>query len=615
MSVASHSAIAGSTESLRKVTRALISVSDKTGLVAIGQFLSKLGVEILSTGGSAAELKKAGVNVKEVGEHTGSPEMLNGRVKTLHPKIHGGILAVRGNATHEQDMKNHNIDPIDMVIINLYPFESTVAKGSDFDTCIENIDIGGPAMLRASAKNHQSVVVVTNPNQYESLMNEMQTNSGATTIELRRRFAAAAFALSAHYDGAIAAYFSQSLATEAPSQTRSYTPVLELKYGNNPHQKPASICSVGGKELPFKVLNGTPGYINFLDAANAWQLVKELKEALGLPAAASFKHVSPAGAAVAVPLTAEERKAYEVSGESADNLTPVALAYIRARHADPMCSFGDFAAVSDHVDEATALVLKVEVSDGIVAPSFDAKALEILKAKKNGSFVVLQANPDYVPSDMEFREVFGMGFAQKRNNAKITEANLKEIKTQNKDLSPDAIRDLILASIAVKYTQSNSVGYALNGQMIGVGAGQQSRVDCVKLAGRKVQVWWLRQHPKVQGLKFKAGVKRQDKVNARVRYIEGDMAKVEYTEWSTKFEEVPEPLTQEEKAEFMKQLKGVALSSDAFFPFRDSIDVASDLGVSFIAQPGGSTNDEQVISACNTYGMTMCTGLPRSFHH
>mmetsp|Transcript_25056 Transcript_25056/g.41069 ORF Transcript_25056/g.41069 Transcript_25056/m.41069 type:complete len:343 (-) Transcript_25056:653-1681(-) len=341
----------------------------------------------------------------------------------------------------------------------------------------------------------------------------------------------------------------------------------------------------------------------------------ELKQATGLAAAASFKHVSPAGAAVAVPLTDVECQAYEVTPETRATLTPVSLAYLRARNADPMCSFGDFSAVSDEVDEATAKYLKKEVSDGIVAPSYTPEALEILKSKKGGKFIILEATPNYNPGDLEYREVYGMTFSQKRNDVVIGKEHMEKVVTSKKDLDEAAVRDLIVASICIKYTQSNSVGFSKDGMMVGVGAGQQSRVDCVKLAGRKVETWYLRQHPKVLGLPFKEGVKRQDRVNARVRYIEGDFTAEEKVRWEAQFTSVPEPLTEQEKAQFLSNSKGISISSDAFFPFRDSIDHASKLGVSYVAQPGGSVQDEQVTEACNEYGMAMCFTGVRLFHH
>ena len=594
--------------------RALISVSDKSGIVEFCTFLSSQGVELLSTGGTAKALRDAGLKVQDVSDYTGAPECLDGRVKTLHPKVHGGLLAVRGNVTHETQMEEQGMKPIDMTVLNLYPFEQTVQGGANFEQCIENIDIGGPSMLRSTAKNHAFTSIVTSPEQYTLVQTEIE-EKGGTSLALRKKLAAAAFALSATYDFAISSWFANQLGEEAAVVTRIYKTEFPLKYGCNPQQKPANIYSRVGSKLPFKIKNGVPGYINLLDAANAWQLVLELKQATGLAAASSFKHVSPAGAAVAVPLTEVECQAYEVSPETLAALTPAALAYLRARNADPMCSFGDFCAISDEVDEATARYLKFEVSDGIVAPSYSAEALAILTAKKGGKFIVLEAPLDYHPGDVEYREVYGMTFSQKRNDVILTEDHMKDVVTAKKELGDAALRDLIVASICVKYTQSNSVGFAKHGMMVGVGAGQQSRVDCVKLAGRKVTTWYLRQHPKVLRLEFKAGTKRQDRVNARVRYIEGDFTPEEKIRWEALFDVVPEPLTDKEKIEFLKKSSGISLSSDAFFPFRDSIDHASKLGVSFVAQPGGSVQDKEVTDACDQYGMVMCLTGTRLFHH
>jgi phosphoribosylaminoimidazolecarboxamide formyltransferase/IMP cyclohydrolase len=394
--------------------------------------------------------------------------------------------------------------------------------------------------------------------------------------------------------------------------TRVYAQQRALKYGCNPHQIPAAICSIDGASLPFTVLNGNPGFINLLDAMNAWQLVLELRAALGLPAATSFKHVSPAGAAVAAPLSPVLEQVYQTQGKP---LPPQALAYVRARQADPMSSFGDFAAVSDTVDVATAEVLRTEVSDGIIAPAYEAKALEILRQKKGGNYLVLQGDPDYHPPAVEYKEVFGVAFLQKRNDTPLGRQHLEKVVTRHKTVPAEAQRDLLLGAITLKYTQSNSVGYALDGQMIGVGAGQQSRVDCTKLAGRKADIWYLRQHPKVLGLPFREDVKRVDRTNARVRFIEGDMTPQELKSWETLFTEPPAPLTPEEKQAWMAQLDGVSLASDAFFPFRDSIDQASRRGVKYIIQPGGSVADQQVTAACDEYGMAMIHSGVRLFHH
>eukprot|EP00534_Pseudo-nitzschia_fraudulenta_P005170 CAMPEP_0201137292 /NCGR_PEP_ID=MMETSP0850-20130426/55330_1 /ASSEMBLY_ACC=CAM_ASM_000622 /TAXON_ID=183588 /ORGANISM="Pseudo-nitzschia fraudulenta, Strain WWA7" /LENGTH=634 /DNA_ID=CAMNT_0047408633 /DNA_START=39 /DNA_END=1943 /DNA_ORIENTATION=+ len=629
------SAVEGTVTDVVPIKRALVSVSDKTGIVGFCKALQEThGTELLSTGGTAKKLREAGLAVTDVSEFTGGAECLDGRVKTLHPKIHGGLLAVRGNAAHDADMRAQGMSNIDMTILNLYPFEETMKRENvTFEQCVENIDIGGPSMMRSTAKNHVSTTIVTDPDQYGDLLEEIAANNGGTTHATRKKCAARAFALSAKYDGMIASYFAEQLQKDAAAgagdaaavfakdvvSPRIYSPEFRLKYGCNPHQKPAMVLSRLNEKLPFAVLNGTPGYINLLDAANAWQLVKELKEATGLAAAASFKHVSPAGAAVAVPLTDVECKAYEVTEETRALLTPVSLAYLRARNADPMCSFGDFSAVSDIVDEQTARYLKKEVSDGIVAPGYTPEALELLKTKKGGRFIVLEATKDYDAGTNEYREVYGMTFCQKRNTTVLTRDHVtSKIVTDASKCAPvdeAAIRDLIVASICVKYTQSNSVGFSKDGMMVGVGAGQQSRVDCVKLAGRKVQTWYLRQHPKVLALPFREGTKRQDRVNARVRYIEGDFTDEEKIRWNAFFDTVPEPLTESEKEEFLKGSKGIAISSDAFFPFRDSIDHASKLGVSYVAQPGGSVQDAPVTEACNDYGIAMCFTGVRLFHH
>ena len=395
--------------------------------------------------------------------------------------------------------------------------------------------------------------------------------------------------------------------------SRSYQRVHELKYGVNPHQKPAALLADVNGTFPFKVINGKPGYINVLDALNAWQLVHELRDATGLPSAASFKHVSPAGAAVAVPLDAATAAVYDVAADA--NLPPLAIAYIRARQTDPKCSFGDFAALSDTVDADTARFIGREVSDGIIAPGYTPEALTILAAKKGGAYIVLQADKDYVPPAIEYREVFGCVFAQRRNDMRITADAFKEIVTTNKHLPQNAVTDLLVASITAKYTQSNSVVYAFNGQTIGVGAGQQSRVDCVKLAGAKAETWWLRQAPAVTQLHFKPTVKRTERVNARIAYIDGDMTDVESAEWAKQFESVPQALSADERRQWLSKLTGVSVSSDAFFPFRDNIDQCSRRGVSYIAQAGGSNNDAQVTEAANQYNMTMAKTNIRLFHH
>ena len=387
---------------------------------------------------------------------------------------------------------------------------------------------------------------------------------------------------------------------------------LELKYGCNPNQKPAKVFVKDG-QLPFKVLNGKPGYINLLDAMNSWQLVQELKEATGLPAAASFKHVSPAGAAVSAPLSETLQKVYFVEGIE---LSPIATAYIRARGADRMSSYGDFVALSDECDAQTASFLAREVSDGIIAPSYSDEALKILKTKRKGTYLVLQMDSSYKPAALEQKEVFGITFEQQRNDIKITEDCLTDIPTKNKNMTPEAKRDLLIALITLKYTQSNSVCYAKDGQAIGIGAGQQSRVHCTRLAGNKADVWHLRQHPKVLALPFKDDVRRPDRDNSIDVYISEEWEDLLNTdEWKRIFIEKPEPLTREEKAAWLKTIKGVSVGSDAFFPFGDNVERARKSGVDFIAQSGGSIRDDNVIETADKYNIAMAFTHIRLFHH
>jgi len=386
---------------------------------------------------------------------------------------------------------------------------------------------------------------------------------------------------------------------------------MPLRYGVNPHQRPASV-SIEGRDLPFEVLNGSPGYINLLDALNGWQLVRELKQALGLPAAASFKHVSPAGAAVAIPLSEEEAKACFVDDM---DLSPLATAYARARGADRMSSFGDWVALSDPCDVPTARLINREVSDGVIAPDYEPEALAILQRKREGTYRVLRIDPHYEPPEMESRQVFGVTLHQRRNDALIGPALFTNIVTENRELGPTAIRDLIVATLTIKYTQSNSVCLAYNGQVTGNGAGQQSRVHCTRLAAGKSDLWFLRQHPAVFAMRFRKGVPRATRNNAIDVYFMDEVSDAEQAAWESVFEVVPKRLSREEKRAWLAQVRGVALSSDAFFPFRDSIDRASRSGVSYVAQPGGSVNDAEVIQACNDYGMVMCLTNLRLFHH
>ena len=388
----------------------------------------------------------------------------------------------------------------------------------------------------------------------------------------------------------------------------------ELKYGCNPNQKPARIFMRDGSELPIEILNGRPGYINFLDAFNSWQLVKELKEATGLPAAASFKHVSPAGAAIAKELTETERNIYFVEPDAA--LSPVASAYIRARGADRLCSYGDWAALSDTCDEATALYLKGEVSDGIIAPDYTPEALNILKSKKKGNYNIIKIDPSYTPTATEFKDVYGVTFEQGRNNAKIDRSLFENIVSRNKTLTDDALTDMIISMITLKYTQSNSVVYVKDGQAIGIGAGQQSRIHCTRLAGSKADNLYLRQHPKVLGLHFVDGIRRPDRDNAIDLYISDEYEDVlRDGAWQQIFKQRPEPLTAVERKEWIATQTGVSIGSDAFFPFGDNVERAHRSGVSFIAEPGGSIRDDNVIATADKYNMVLAfTGL-RLFHH
>lgn len=387
---------------------------------------------------------------------------------------------------------------------------------------------------------------------------------------------------------------------------------LSLRYGANPNQAPARLYRQESGELPLNVLGGAPGYINLLDALNAWQLVREVKQALGLPAAASFKHVSPSGTAVGLPLSDVLKKAYFVEDMP---LSPLASAYARARGADRMSSFGDFIGLSDPVDVSTARLIAREVSDGVISPDYEPEALEILKDKKQGKYTILQIDPAYEPPPMESREVFGLTLEQRRNDRPATRDDLANIVTRQTDLPDPAVRDMLLAWITLKYTQSNSVCYALGGQTIGVGAGQQSRVHCVRLAGTKADLWRLRQHPAVLGLEFQEGVRRPDRDNAIDQLLQPDVTDAEKQNWATIFKTIPDPLSAEERRRWLDQTSGVVLGSDAFFPFRDSIDRAAKSGVRYVLQPGGSTRDDEVIAACDAYGMTMVFSGLRLFHH
>lgn len=391
---------------------------------------------------------------------------------------------------------------------------------------------------------------------------------------------------------------------------------FELKYGCNPNQKPAKIYMENGNDLPIKILNGKPGFINFLDAFNSWQLVKEIKEATGLPAATSFKHVSPTSAAVGLPLSVNLAKACFVDDIDGLSTSPLACAYARARGTDRMCSFGDFIALSEPCDKITATIIKREVSDGVIAPGYDQEALEILKSKRNGNYNIIEIDPSYKPEFNETKQVFGITFQQGRNEFEINKTLLENIVTKNKELPEEAKRDLLIALITLKYTQSNSVCFVTDGQAIGVGAGQQSRIHCTRLAGSKADTWHLRQHEKVLSLPFLDTIGRPDRDNVIDVYLSEDSADVLGDgNWQQYFKTLPEPFTRNQQKEYLNTITGVSLGSDAFFPFGDNIERAKRSGVSYIAQPGGSVRDDNVIAACDKYNMTMAFTGMRLFHH
>lgn len=590
---------------------AILSVYNKTGLLDLAKGLTQCGIRLLASGGTAKLIREAGMEVQDVSSITHAPEMLGGRVKTLHPSVHAGILA-RNLESDEKDLAEQNIDKVDYVVCNLYPFKDTIAKiNVTIAEAVEEIDIGGVTLLRAAAKNHSRVTILSDPEDYPGFLEELQ--KGQVTESSRKMYALKAFEHTADYDAAISEFFRKRYAGDGIQQ-------LTLRYGANPHQKPAQAFVKSGK-LPMEVLGGSPGYINLLDALNSWGLVKELKEALDLPAAASFKHVSPAGAAVGIPLSDIEKKLCFVDDIEGLDGSSLACAYARARGADRMSSFGDWIALSDTVDAVTAKIISREVSDGVIAPGYSPEALEILKKKKGGKYTVLKMDPTYEPPAVETRQVYGISLSQARNDVKINAQTFSRVITPaNAELPKQAVIDLIVATIALKYTQSNSVCYAKNGQVIGLGAGQQSRIHCTRLAGDKTDNWWLRQHPKIFEFKWKKGTKRPDKSNAIDLYVSGQAPEKEERNmerelYESVFEEVPKELTPEEKKAWKKHLTDVVVSSDAFFPFVDNVFRAAASGVKYAAAPGGSVNDKAVHDAAEKCGITFVEQETRLFHH
>nr|CAD7424698.1 unnamed protein product [Timema monikensis] len=586
---------------------ALLSVSDKTGLLPLAEKLHSLGLTLVASGGTAKTLREAKLAVKDVAEITGAPELLGGRVKTLHPAVHAGILS-RLTESDQSDLAKMSYEMIRIVVCNLYPFVNTVSKPDvTIADAVENIDIGGVTLLRAAAKNHERVTILCDPSDYAKVVQELESSPNRdTSVTTRQLLALKAFTHTSEYDLAISDYFRKQYSAGVSQ--------LTLRYGMNPHQKPAQIFTTL-QELPLKVVNGSPGFINLCDALNGWQLVKELKAALGLPAATSFKHVSPAGAAVGVPLSSEQAKVCQVD-DLLEQLTPLATAYARARGADRMSSFGDFVALSDPCDALTARIISREVSDGIIAPGYTPEALQLLKKKKGGGYCVLQIDAGYEPKPIEQKVLFGLTLEQQRNNALIDKNLFTNIVSARKELPESAVRDLIVATIALKYTQSNSVCYARDGQVIGIGAGQQSRIHCTRLAGDKADNWWLRQHPTVINMKFKKGVKRAEISNAIDNFVNGTVGKdMDYDSWAAMYETTPAQFTDQDRKEWTAKLTNVALGSDAFFPFRDNIDRARQSGVGFIASPAGSTNDADVTKACDDHNITLIHTNLRLFHH
>jgi phosphoribosylaminoimidazolecarboxamide formyltransferase/IMP cyclohydrolase len=581
----------------------IISVFDKTNIISLAERLSK-SYTILSSSGTFKRIADNNVPVKEISSYTGEPEHFGGRVKTLHPLIYKGILARRNNSDDMECAKNNLID---IVVVNLYPFEDK--------NCIDNIDIGGVSLIRAAAKNYEHVLVITDPNDYSFVIDNLDMIMKQDDSSIRKEFAKKAFHGITKYDIAIAQFFDD----DHSISYRMYKSQHTLKYGSNPHQQHSYVYSLINpinktNNEPFTIIQGIPGYINILDALYSWQLVNEASQSLQKVVAASFKHNSPAGVAIENSIEPHMKHIYGVSDIE---LTSAASAYILARNSDPLSSFGDFIAISDIVDVTTAQLIKREVSDGIIASGYTEDALVLLKQKKGGKYIILQANKDYRNQEIhEYREIFGIPVSQSVNHITLNRDTL------NIDSNiPDTIcNDMILSAITLKYTPSNSVCYAYNGQVIGIGSGQQNRVDCVKLAGRKLEKWFMRQSTSVIDLmgKFKPNVKRQTKVNATLDYIDNTFNSLEWFNFQELFIEDIEPLSENERNTFMTKIKehsDVVMASDAFFPFRDNIDVCQRYGVKYILQPGGSVNDAEIEKACHDYNITLVNTGIRLFTH
>jgi phosphoribosylaminoimidazolecarboxamide formyltransferase / IMP cyclohydrolase len=603
---------------------ALISVYDKTDIIDLCEFLFENDYKIISTGGTYNFIinhikKKDREKVISVENFTGFPEVLNGRVKTLHPRIYSGILFDPNIDQHCKDFKkfNHSTNPyfnlerIDVVVVNLYPFKEMVKTGQPDNVIIENIDIGGISLLRAAAKNYQNVTVLCKPKDYIKYMDNFLFYNNLSIF--KKELALKAFEHVTDYDMNITHYFDKRITY------RKYTEEQRLKYGTNPYQNNAFISRIDKAKIPFEILNGIPGYINYLDAFQSWLLVNEVQKALGYTTATSFKHTSPAGVAISKNMISDmETIIYNLENYDLST-SDSGRAFIRARNSDAMSSFGDFIAISSVVDKECASLIKREVSDGIIAKEFTEEALQILSKKKGGKYIILKGDSDINYNDYEYREIFGVALTQKANNIMVDDSYFKTIPTENNNLPIDKKEDLILATITLKYTPSNSIVIADNGQVIGVGAGQQNRVDCIKIAGNKAQIFKLRFYNKCIELlsKFKDDIKRQDKVNAIIKYINNDFLEHELNNWKTLFKpsEIPKLLTSTEINDYKNSITNLVLSSDAFFPFRDNIDYAQRYGIKYILNPGGSIQDQNIIDACNNYSILMAISGKRLFLH
>lgn len=622
---------------------ALISVYNKKGIDKLATFLCQSGFRILTSGGTYRYLIDSLIkyyhdSLIRIEDFTGFPEILNGRVKTLHPKIYAGLLADKNNEDHNTEMAQMNLSSISMVIVNLYPFKQVISNEHSILDAIENIDIGGVSLIRAAAKNFKNCWVVTDPNMYSDVIKQFTT----TNESILQRYATHAFKYILNYDSTISAYydhmmnsnivdnnelFDRKLSTnslqldnstqiESITDYRTYTETNKLKYGCNPNQFIAGVYSINNKISPLSVKNGNPGYINMIDALQSWQLVHELGKIFpDKVAAASFKHTAPAGVALSTELNDDQKIIFDVVDQ---DLSPSALAFIRARNADPLSSYGDFIAINGHIDICVAKLIKREVSDGIIASSYDSEAMEILCKKKGGKFIVMKMNKNYENKELiEYREIFGLMVAQQPNKEYMTMDDLT-VSESGDDLDDYVKRNLILAQTTLKYTPSNSIAYAANDTVIGIGAGQQNRIDCVRLAGEKAKIWYGR-HKLITFNQFtKEGTKRQDRVNAVYKCLRGNIDQIN---------SIMSPCIINEKQEALVSLLQrmdynidnddfrLCMVSDAFFPFSDNIEVAHEYGVQYTMHPCGSIMDSVVLDKCNELGIQMIRSKYRTFLH